>query len=78
MLLIIYKDYVCNEQEKREFIQKRRKIDYEIEEEKRKKYDVNNIFQKENIITEEKQLVVVEEKTNLFRKIISFIKKILK
>ena len=38
MLLIIYKDYVCNEQEKREFIQKRRKIDYEIEEEKRKKY----------------------------------------
>ena len=69
---------MCNEQEKREFIQKRRKIDYEIEEEKRKKYDVNNIFQKENIITEEKQLVVVEEKTNLFRKIISFIKKILK
>ncbi len=78
MLAIIYKDYVCNEQEKKEFIQNRRKIDYEIEEEKRKKYDVNNIFKKEYKTEEVKkkdELIVVDKRTNLFNKLISLIKR---
>ena len=55
MLGIIYRDYMCSKEERARLIREE-KIELEhIEKEKRKKYDPNNIFKRNNRNLEEKE-----------------------
>ena len=55
MLGIIYRDYLCSKEERARLIREE-KIELEhIEEEKRKQYDPNNIFKRNNRNLEEKE-----------------------
>ncbi len=73
MLAIIYRDYICDEIEREEFIKLRRKIDFQKDEEKRKKYDIDNIFSKK---MENSNLITFNKNQNILNKFISAIKKI--
>lgn len=79
LIIELYQKYLSPEEEK-EMWKKYNQICYEkSEEEKRKKYNPDNIFKKykEKAITEQKQLIVVENKS-FIQKIIKKIKRIFK
>ena len=94
ILGIIYRDFVCSEEERKALKEKDnielRKIIQKKDEEARKKYDVNNIFNnnkatlefinKDNKVmqnnNEEKELSIIND--NFFQKIISKIKDFIK
>lgn len=76
ILAIIYRDYICNDSEKKEFLEKRRKIDYQKELQKKEKYSYEDLFknrQSDNKI-ENVQMVEIKE-SNFISKIILKIKK---
>ena len=83
ILGLIYRDFLCSQQEKK-ILQKKdakeiQKIEKEIENEKRKKYNINAIFkdkstQNEIKMSEQKKIIVYEEK-KWYKKIFDLIKK---
>ncbi len=86
ILAIIYRDYICSEEKKAELLRKDQIELQRIEEENRKKYEVDNLFnkRKQDIIEKTEieepkisnNLLMKVEKQNIFTKIIKFIKKI--
>ena len=80
ILSLVYRDYLCSPEEKKELIEKDKK-ELELEEErKREKYNPDNIFKNANTTkieeSEQKENTqIVEYKENIFKK---FINKILK
>lgn len=84
LIALIYKDYLCNESEKQQYLNNIEKILNNIEIEKREKYNPDNVFK--NIKKEQRDLNTDEvighnlpiqiKKDNIFTKIISFIKKL--
>lgn len=75
ILAIIYRDYICNNDEKKQFLEKRQKIDYQNELKKREKYSYDNLFRnKEKINKPEKVEIIERNEPNLVMKIILKIK----
>lgn len=83
ILGLIYRDFLCSQEEKK-ILQKKdakelQKIEKAIEEEKRKKYNTNKIFESKIVqdeirMSEHKQIIVSKEKT-WYKKIFDIIKK---
>lgn len=78
ILSVIYRDYICNEDMKKEIIQKDRKEWFELEKEKEYGGDIE-VFKKQTIQnkdTEENKALQVLRKQNIIIKIIEKIKTI--
>lgn len=79
LIALVYQDYICNEAEKEEYIQKSQKIIKQIEENKRKKYNPNDIFKDKKIepVKDTTNAVeIVEYKESVIKRIINKIKNI--
>lgn len=81
IIALIYKDYICNEAEQKEYINEYKKF-LEIEEQiQKEKYNQNTIFKSKkgvNANTSENTLSIIPEKSSWFKNFISKIKNILK
>lgn len=79
LIALIYKDYLCDAQEKQEYLNTVSRVMEEIEQEKRELYDPNNIF-KNRVHEKEEQkahnLPVAIKEESIFTKIVYFIKRI--
>ena len=82
ILAILYRDYLANEEQKNAFLKREHEKLKLLEEEKRKKYNVDDLFKqtekkvKKEILVENIELI--EYKESFFKKIIKFIKKFIK
>lgn len=79
LIALVYQDYICNEDEKEEYIQKSQKIIKQIEENKREKYNPNDIFKDKKIepVKDTTNAVeIVEYKESVIKRIINKIKNI--
>lgn len=80
LLALIYKDYICDKEEKEAYIKKCNTILKQIDDEKREKYSPEKIFEKnkkdETNIEQEvsKELYVVPKKTSFISRLIEKIK----
>ena len=76
ILAVIFRDYLSTSQEKRTIILREKQEEIELEEEKRRKYSLDNIFAKQEKNFESINIILPVEikKQNIFSKIISFIK----
>lgn len=85
ILSIIYRDYLCSDEKKKELMQNDNIELRKIEEELREKYNPDNLFEKKNIVVEKtkentecKELVGYKEENflkRILRKIVSLLKK---
>lgn len=80
LIALIYKDYLCDEQERQEYLNTVSRIMGEIEQEKRELYNPNNIFknkvQKKVEEPEAHNFPVTIKDESIFTKIVSFIKRL--
>ena len=79
ILSMIYLKYCCSEEESADILKKKKSKDLEIENIKREKYSVDNIFDSEkNVETQEEptnmEMIVYNETTSIYQKIIHKIK----
>ena len=77
MLSLIYRDYLCSEQERIELIEKDKKELKRIEDEIREKYNPDNIFKNKKLEDNNKNLPIEIKRKNLLEKMIEYIKKII-
>lgn len=79
ILSLLYRDYICNEEEKQEFIKKYNQFLQKQEQIKREKYNPDDLFRThKNEIQYNEVLPVVYEKNSWFIKILNLIKHIFK
>lgn len=80
ILAVIYRDYLASENEKRKIELLERQEETELEEEKRKKYSPDNIFEKRTDEYEKISIVLptIVEKKNIFKRFFDYIKRKLK
>ena len=83
ILSIIYRDYLCSEEKKKELIEKDKEDLVRYEDELRERYNPDRIFknriqEKSTEKTRENTTAMVEYKENIFLKLIEFFKKIFK
>lgn len=80
ILAVIYRDYLASENEKRKIELLERQEETELEEEKRKKYSPDNIFEKRTDEYEKISIVLptIVEKKNIFKRFLDYIKRKLK
>lgn len=74
---LIYKDYLCDEEEKNEYVNLLKDYSFKKEEEKKNKYNTEELFKnkkKEKIKIENSQ-ALIEYKETIFTKILNKIKK---
>ena len=64
LLALIYKDFLCEEHEKQEYINKAVKVMENIEQIKREKYNPDDIFKKANKDTETANMEISENNSN--------------
>ena len=79
LIALVYQDYICNDTEKEEYIQKSQKIIQQIEENKREKYNPNDIFKDKKIDNDKdttNAVEIVEYKESVIKRIINKIKNI--
>ena len=79
LIALVYQDYICNETEKEEYIQKSQKIIQQIEENKREKYNPNDIFKDKKIDNDKdttNTVEIVEYKESIFKRLINKIKRL--
>ena len=79
LIALVYQDYICNDAEKEEYIQKSQKIIQQIEENKREKYNPNDIFKDKKIDNDKdttNTVEIAEYKKSIIKKIINKIKNI--
>ena len=74
ILYNIVKDYLLTNEQKEYFDEKERFEFLKEERAKEEKYDVNNIFKKEEVVEQEEQQMI-EYKENIFKRILNNIKK---
>lgn len=81
----IYRDYWANPYQKEKIEEKEKNDRLKVEEEKREKYNIDEIFKKRNIINQQKieenkvtNLPIEIKKEKFYQKLINFIKRILK
>lgn len=77
ILSILYRDYLCDEKEKNEIIESDIKQLEQDQKELEEKYNIK-WNKPEEIVSESKELVVVQNKEPLYKKIIDFFKKFLR
>ena len=84
LISLIYKDYICSEKEKKNYLDTLREKLKKQEIEKREKYNQKNIFKKKDTVNGNKEqeenfndLPIKVEDKNILKKVISYIKKIL-
>ena len=70
---LIYKDYLCTENERKDYISVLNEYNFKLEEEKREKYNTDKIFNNKKQNKEDNK-ALIECKETLFAKIISKIK----
>ena len=76
ILAVIYRDYLCDDMEKKDYIEYCKKVNLELERQKSEKYDSNNIFEKRNLLkSKEAKEDIQEQEITIYQKE-SFIKKI--
>lgn len=78
MLSLIYRDYLCDEEERQELIEKDKKELKRIEDENREKYNPDDIFKNKKLENYDNNLPIEVKRKNLLEKIIEFIKNIIK
>lgn len=80
LISLIYYDYIADENEKRKIMELWNENERKYQEKLREKYNVDNIFKKriEETTKVEKISMIEHKKENIFDKIKSFIKSILK
>ena len=79
LIALVYQDYICNEAEKEEYIQKSQKLIKQIEESKREKDNPNDIFKDKKIENDRdttNTVEIVEYKESIIKRIIRKIKNI--
>lgn len=80
LIALIYKDFLCDEKEKQEYLNNISKVLEDVEQEKRKMYNPDDIFKKkvQKEVKEERtnNLSLQIKQENLLVKIISFIKRL--
>lgn len=80
MLGIIYRDYLCNDEERINLLQEEKRELTKLEDEKRKIYNPDNIFKKNNLKESEEEksikneVSIVEYKESIIKRIITKIK----
>lgn len=74
---LIYKDYLCDEEEKNEYVNLLKDYSFKKEEEKKNKYNTEELFKnkKKEEIKIEKSQALIEYKESIFTKILNKIKK---
>ena len=73
ILSLIYRDYICSIEERKQIIENDNIELKRIEEELKEKYNIDNIFKKRQE-TKPKEILIVEYKENFFTKILNIIK----
>jgi len=78
ILALIYRDYLCSEDMRKELLKQEKKEIEEKEEEIRKKYEIH--FKEKNIAqnTKEDKSLILYKKENIIKKIFNKIKEVLK
>ena len=74
---LIYKDYLCTEDEREDYSNILKQYNFKLEEEKREKYNPDTIFDNRKKENREDNTSLIEYKESLFTKIISKIKSFL-
>lgn len=81
LIALVYQDYICNENERKEYIQKSQLFANQMEDLKREKYNPDNLFKKqeqlknsEDVMTNE--IAMIEYKESIFKRFINKIKRI--
>ena len=79
ILALIYRDYLCSQEERENLIKQDKEILEKIEEEKREKYNYDNIFKNKETPEIKKEIVAIVEykQSNFILKILNKIKKFL-
>lgn len=81
LIALVYRDFICNNEEKQIYNEKVSNVLKEIELEKREKYNPDNLFKNENKIKEDSEVLnevnLVEVKDNFLYKLIKKVKSIL-
>ena len=80
LIALIYKDFLCSKEEKQEYMKNVSRMLEEIEQEKREKYNPDNIFKnkKATQIEENDNLPEIIKKETFFKRLIKNIKKLFK
>lgn len=78
MLSLIYRDYLCDEEERKELLENDKKELKRIEDEIRETYNPDDIFKNKKPENYDNNLPIEIKRKNLLEKIIEFIKKIIK
>lgn len=78
LLSLIYRDYLCSEEERQILIKKDEEELKKIEEELREKYNLDNLFKNKKENKEENMQIIKIEKVNFWTKIINKIKSLFK
>lgn len=80
LLAIIFRDYLATEKQKEKIMEKERYDEQVYQEEMRKKYNPENFFKKQQSSLDknkiQKETNVIEYKPNIFKKILSFFKRV--
>ena len=81
LIALVYQDYICNDEKKKEYIRKSRLFANKMEDLKREKYNPDNIFKKQEQLknTEEvmkNEVAMIEYKESIFKRFINRIKSI--
>lgn len=79
LLALVYRDYLCTNEQKQEYIKLSNDFFEEYNRLKYEKYNVENIFKRERKIEndkKDKELLINKEQDNIINKIINYIKKI--
>lgn len=74
---LIYKDYLCTENEREDYNKILNEYNFKLEEEKREKYNPETIFDNRKKENKERNILLIEYKESLFTKIINKIKSFL-
>lgn len=83
LIALVYQDYICNDEEKKEYIRKSRLFANQMEDLKREKYNPDNLLKKQQQLknTEEvmtNEVAKIEYKESIFKRFINKIKSIFK
>lgn len=77
VLAIFYRDYWATEEQREKIKQKEKNDLYRLEVEKRKNYDVNNIFEKrQKAVQQESKALVEYKEIHWYNKVFNFMKNI--
>lgn len=78
LIALIYKDYLCNEKEKKDYLTTISIIKEDMERDKRKLYNTDKLFRKSEKENTNSILPIQVKKESIFTKIIQFLKNIFK